>query len=789
MGRKKKTQKKTIKNDLLGGILIVLSLVFIVFLTFDNIGILSDIVKNILKGCLGVAAYIIPAVLMLVGINCIVSDEKVNSTAEITKGVIAAIALSSVIFVFSEAEIKYTLFDNPFKFSTDTFNSGILGTSLSGTIGGILAAISVKMTGIIGSRIILTFIAIVASLYFLNMSLRQLIFFLYNVFAFIANGIYNIFSLVFRKDDIKINGEKKLSKRELRRQELKQKQLEDKMKEKGSKDVLSSINTDKVEQIEFDFNKLGAKPSEEQSQAKQQRDDFFKKQIEKKEDKSVKEVLTLDHAKLAFEENYVFPSVNLLGINPSSDKNFDKKAIHSTAVKLQKTLSSFGVDAKVTNITKGPTVTRYELSPNTGVKVSKIVNLSDDIALNLAAKSIRIEAPIPGKAAVGIEVPNPEPDSVFLREVIESKEFKNSPSALAFSLGRDAAGDIIVGDIAKMPHVLIAGATGSGKSVCINSLIISILYKSKPSDVKMILVDPKMVELSGYNGIPHLLIPVVTDPKKAAGALNWAVQEMVNRYNLFASKGVKDIKGYNAEIEKEKDAAKLPQIVIIIDELADLMMVAPNDVEDAICRLAQMARAAGMHLVVATQRPSVDVITGIIKANIPSRIAFTVSSQVDSRTILDMAGAEKLLGKGDMLYFPVGANKPQRIQGTWISEKEIESIVSSIKTDAVYNDEIIESIEKANTKTKEGDSNIENDDSDPLLNDAIDMVVDMGQASASMLQRRFKIGYSRAGRIIDQMEARGLISGYEGSKPRQLLVSKDEWQELKFSMQESNNVE
>lgn len=787
MGRKKKTQKKTIKNDLLGGILIVLSLVFIVFLTFDNIGILSDIVKNILKGCLGVAAYIIPAVFMLVGINCIVSDEKVNSVSEITKGVIAAIALSSVIYVFSGT--NDTLFNNPFKFCSDTFNSAILGTSLSGTLGGIIAVSSVKMAGIIGSRIILTFVAIVASLYFLNMSLRQLIYFLYNIFAFIANGIYSIFTLVFRKDEININGENKLSKRELRRKELKQKQIDAKMKEKGSNDVLSSINTDKVEQIEFDFNKLGGKPTDEQSQAKQQRDDFFKKQIEKKEDKSVKEVLTLDHAKLEFEENYVFPSVNLLGVNPSSDKNFDKKAIHSTAVKLQKTLASFGVDAKVTNITKGPTVTRYELSPNTGVKVSKIVNLSDDIALNLAAKSIRIEAPIPGKAAVGIEVPNPEPEAVFLREVIESKEFKNSSSNLAYALGKDAAGDIIVGDISKMPHMLIAGSTGSGKSVCINSLIISILYKSKPSDVKMILVDPKMVELSGYNGIPHLLIPVVTDPKKAAGALNWAVQEMVNRYNLFASKGVKDIKGYNAEIEKEKDAAKLPQIIIIIDELADLMMVAPNDVEDAICRLAQMARAAGMHLVVATQRPSVDVITGIIKANIPSRIAFTVSSQVDSRTILDMAGAEKLLGKGDMLYFPVGANKPHRIQGTWISEKEIESIVSSIKTDAVYNDEIIESIEKANTKTKDGESNIENDDSDPLLNDAIDMVVDMGQASASMLQRRFKIGYSRAGRIIDQMEARGLISGYEGSKPRQLLVTKDEWQELKFSMQQSDNQE
>ena len=343
----------------------------------------------------------------------------------------------------------------------------------------------------------------------------------------------------------------------------------------------------------------------------------------------------------------------------------------------------------------------------------------------------------------------------------------------------------MVGDIAKMPHTLIAGSTGSGKSVCINSLIVSILYKSRPSEVKMILIDPKMVELSGYNGIPHLLIPVVTDPKKAAGALNWAVQEMVNRYKLFADKGVKDIKGYNALMEKEEDGAKLPQIVIIVDELADLMMVAPNDVEDAICRLAQMARAAGMHLVIATQRPSVDVITGIIKANIPSRIAFTVSSQVDSRTILDMAGAEKLLGKGDMLYFPVGETKPHRIQGAFISEKEIEKIVENIKSNSnsTYSEAIIESIEKANTSSKGGDDQNGEDDADPILNDAIDLVVDMGQASASMLQRRFKIGYSRAGRIVDQMEARGLISGYEGSKPRQVLVSKQEWQEIKLGNQ------
>ena len=407
--------------------------------------------------------------------------------------------------------------------------------------------------------------------------------------------------------------------------------------------------------------------------------------------------------------------------------------------------------------------------------------MSDDIALNLAAKSIRIEAPIPGKAAVGIEIPNANNEGVYLREVIESDKFKNAESKLTFAIGKDTAGDIAIGDIAKMPHALIAGATGSGKSVCINSIITSILYKSKPSEVKLILVDPKMVELSGYNGIPHLLIPVVTDPKKAAGALNWAVQEMVNRYSLFASKGVKDIKGYNKIIEQEEAGIKLPQIVIIIDELADLMMVAPNDVEDAICRLAQMARAAGMHLIIATQRPSVDVITGIIKANVPSRVAFTVSSQVDSRTILDSAGAEKLLGKGDMLYFPVGEIKPLRMQGAFVTEKEVESIVEYIKkhTSSTYDENIIESIEKSGKKGREEEGE-DAKEADPLLNDAIDLVVDLGRASASTIQRRFSVGYARAGRIIDQMELRGIISGPDGSKPRQVLISKAEWQELKL---------
>lgn len=786
--RKKSKATKTFSNDMWGGILVVIALVLIVFLTFTDIGGFAGFINNVLKGLFGYLSYLFPVILAIVGVYSIISDKKILMLKEILKGLGIMVVISATVYVFASTD--FSLFDNPIKYMSDSYNTGITGGNIAGLIGGLISSIFVKIVGVIASQIILVAITLITILCSFNISLRQLFYAIYNVFAYIFNLIYSICSILFRKDEVDelddIETEPKLSRKERIALEKEQKEIQNRMKEPGSSNTEKNLKLDKTEQIEFDFNKLGGKPNENEVQAKQQRDEFFKKQKEQKEDKDIKEVLTLDHTKHIEEDNYEFPPIELLAESKTGEV-FDKKEIHSTAIKLQKTLASFGVEAKVTNITRGPTVTRYELTPNTGVKVSKIVNLSDDIALNLAAKSIRIEAPIPGKAAVGIEVPNPAPESVSLRQVIESDVFKDHKSKLAFALGKDAAGDIVVGDIAKMPHTLIAGATGSGKSVCINSLIVSILYKAKPSEVKMILVDPKMVELSGYNGIPHLLIPVVTDPKKAAGALNWAVQEMVNRYNLFASKGVKDIKGYNAIMEKE-DGINIPQMVIIIDELADLMMVAPNDVEDAICRLAQMARAAGMHLVIATQRPSVDVITGIIKANIPSRIAFTVSSQVDSRTILDMAGAEKLLGKGDMLYFPTGETKPHRIQGAFISENEIEKIVDSIKENCnvTYSEDIIESIEKANNKGKT-DENDESGDADALLNDAIDLVIDMGQASASMLQRKFKIGYSRAGRIVDQMETRGLVSGYDGSKPRQVLISKMEWQELKMGANNNNS--
>ncbi|MBE6852339.1 MAG: DNA translocase FtsK [Ruminococcus sp.] len=488
------------------------------------------------------------------------------------------------------------------------------------------------------------------------------------------------------------------------------------------------------------------------------------------------------------EKKYNFPPIDFL--KPGSSAADDASAqveMQDTAIKLVQTLENFGVKTTLVDVHRGPTVTRYELQPSPGVKISRITGLADDIALNLAAAGVRIEAPIPGKAAVGIEVPNVKKDTVSLREMLESDDFKNSGSKLSFAVGRDIAGQEIIGDIAKMPHVIIAGATGSGKSVCTNSIIMSILYKATPDEVRLLLIDPKIVEFKVYDGIPHLLIPVVTDPRKAAGALNWAVQEMLRRYKLFADNNVRDLKGYNEMASESGGIVEpIPQIVIAIDELADLMMAASNEVEDAICRLAQMARAAGMHLIIATQRPTVDIITGLIKANIPSRIALSVMSQTDSRTILDTGGADKLLGQGDMLYFPSGIPKPIRVQGCFCSTKEIESVVSFIKNNAVvdYSNEIMEEIEK-NIPVPKGekaagkmDGAIDSDDE--LVEKAIDIIIEMGQASTSSLQRKLKLGYARAARIMDELEQLGVIGPSEGSKPRKILMTKSQWTERRM---------
>lgn len=495
----------------------------------------------------------------------------------------------------------------------------------------------------------------------------------------------------------------------------------------------------------------------------------------------VSEEIALKEAEV--KKVYEFPPMELLKKGKQTGGDSDAH-LRETAGKLQETLHNFGVNVSITNVSCGPTVTRYELQPEQGVKVSKIVGLTDDIKLNLAATDIRIEAPIPGKAAVGIEVPNENNSTVMLRDLLQSEAFSSCKSKLAFAAGKDIAGKPVITDIAKMPHLLIAGATGSGKSVCINTIIISLLYKASPDDVKLIMIDPKVVELSVYNGIPHLFIPVVTDPKKAAGALNWAVAEMTDRYNKFAQYNVRDLKGYNAKVESisniedENKPKKLPQIVIIVDELADLMMVAPGEVEDSICRLAQLARAAGIHLIIATQRPSVNVITGLIKANMPSRIAFSVSSGVDSRTILDMNGAEKLLGKGDMLFYPQGYQKPARVQGAFVSDQEVGAVVDFLSKQnptAEYDKEIQEKIEAVKETTAAGADTA--NDRDVYFADAGKFIIEKDKASIGMLQRVFKIGFNRAARIMDQLYEAGVVGDEEGTKPRKVLMSMEEFEQ------------
>ena len=483
--------------------------------------------------------------------------------------------------------------------------------------------------------------------------------------------------------------------------------------------------------------------------------------------------------------NYKLPPIDLLNVAKKTSNRNESDEMRVLGTQLINTLESFGVKAEVTNISKGPTVTRYELRPAAGVRISKITNLSDDIALNLAATHVRIEAPIPGKAAVGIEIPNTVKNMVSMRELIETSEFTEQKSILSAGLGKDIAGNCIYCDVAKMPHLLIAGTTGSGKSVCMNSIIVSILYRAKPEEVKLLMIDPKKVEFSKYENIPHLLVPVVTDPRKASGALGWAVSEMLKRYQTFSDTGVRDIEGYNKYVAKHKDMEPMPKVVICIDELADLMMAAPKEVEDSICRLAQMARAAGMHLVIATQRPSVDVITGLIKANISSRIALTVSSQIDSRTILDSAGAEKLLGYGDMLYAPIGSSKPVRVQGCYISDEEVEKLCEFIKNqgESQYSEEIQKEIEAKAVQDKASSPFTDESDGgeqlDSLFEKAVETVIETGKASTSFLQRKLGVGYSRGSKIMDQLEEKGIIGPQDGSKPRDVRINMQQWLEMK----------
>ena len=800
--RYKKRKKTASKLDITVVTLIVLSILLAV-LIYTKSGTIGIKLNEILGGIMGVMQYVLPVGGLAIAIK-LASDGREEITSKLLQYGVAIVALSVVFSVFQISSGELHSSKEISEVVKDAYYYGSQGHG-GGAIGAVGGVILAKLLGNVGAVIFCIGIAVILLVFAFGINLSDII----NMFM---DKIEEKREERFErkeelaksreKEDYETPAQRRKRMREERKAKIEMAKLEKQEKEPMDNQIKINFGGRIVETGDenkglkkYDHSGDDLEPlTKESKKIKNMKQEIqpdvidsnlFKEVEEQKEDKK-KAVLQLEHSVVVEDEHYEYPPVELLSKPGKKTLKGGAKALTDTATKLQKTLYSFGVSAKVENVSVGPAITRYELKPAEGVRVSKIANLADDIALNLAAETIRIEAPIPGKQAVGIEVPNKEKEVVHFREIIESKEFKENKSKLTVGLGKDVAGNVELADIAKMPHVLIAGSTGSGKSVCINTIITSIIYNAKPSEVKFVMVDPKVVELSVYNGIPHLLIPVVTDPKKAAGALAWAVQEMDDRYNKFAEKGVRDLKGYNKAIEKENEFGKLPQIVIIIDELADLMMVAKNDVEDAICRLAQKARAAGMHLVIATQRPSVDVITGLIKANVPSRIAFAVSSQVDSRTILDSVGAEKLLGKGDMLFFPSGAPKPSRVQGAFVSDDEVEKIVSFIKSNgtATYSEDILESIENNNKTDKEISESTEDDETDPFLMDAIQTVVETGQASTSFIQRKFKVGYARAGRIIDQMEERGVISGYQGSKPREVLMTLEKLNELRNGTKE-----
>ena len=806
MGRKRK--KRVANKDNLTIVILIIISVLLGFLIYTKSGAIGQGLSEILGGMMGVSRLFLPIGILGVAIKLACANNE-YVTSKLVKFGIILISLSVVMSVFQISGGELNANKELGEAIKDAYYTGSQGNG-GGALGALLAIPLAKLIGNVGTIIVFIGVALILAVNTFGINLAEMISLLVEKHQDKAQEKHD--EKMEMREKQRIEREKLREQREIERAkkaELSKQERE--QRRQHLKDLEIDDEENQPEQIKINFGGklLNGKEDKKLKKYNHGADDLmplgmnkkeshpdviennlFKQEEEQKEDKT-KEVLQLEHTITVEDENYEYPPVEILSRGTSKGLKGGAKALTDTATKLQKTLYSFGVSAKVENVSVGPAITRYELKPAEGVRVSKIANLADDIALNLAAETIRIEAPIPGKQAVGIEVPNKEKQAVHLRDVLESPEFYDSNSKLTVALGKDVAGNIQLADIAKMPHVLIAGSTGSGKSVCINTIITSIIYKAKPSEVKLVMVDPKVVELSVYNGIPHLLIPVVTDPKKAAGALAWAVQEMDNRYNLFASKGVRDLVGYNKAVERDGGIGKLPQIVIIVDELADLMMVAAKDVEESICRLAQKARAAGMHLVIATQRPSVDVITGLIKANVPSRIAFAVSSQVDSRTILDSIGAEKLLGKGDMLFFPAGASKPSRVQGAFVSDDEVEKIVDFVKQNgtATYSEDILESIENSQKTDKEIAMEKDNEDeTDPFLMEAIQTVVETGQASTSFIQRKFKVGYARAGRIIDQMEERGVISGYQGSKPREVLMTLDRLNELKMSTSSEENA-
>ncbi|HPP31088.1 MAG TPA: DNA translocase FtsK 4TM domain-containing protein [Soehngenia sp.] len=706
------SKKKNLKihKDIIAIALIGLSILVLVSFFTEKTGIIGNSLNSIFYLFFGTGSYVLPFLLIILS-SLLLMDK--NNILKFSTLIV--LFLSILVILDSTNDISLSFSDR----MSYIFNN--LSTQINGGIvGALFGFLFYKLFGNVGTYIIIGFIDL--------------------VLLFHLIGKDNLISL-----------REKLHNRSTKKNKTENKSINDEVTDKSENNVLQITDyTSSNKELEIISKKERTKKINDESQ-----EYLINAQIDMKPKNSA---------------HYTLPTINLLNDSVSKNESNDKKEIINNARIIEETMKNFGIEATVTHINIGPTITCYELTPAPGIKLSRIVSLSDNISLSLAMPDIRIEAPIPGKSAVGIEVPNKHKDMVTLKEMLSSKDFIESNSDLTFVLGKDITGKAIVSDIQKMPHLLIAGATGSGKSVCINTIIMSLLYKNSPDNVKMVLIDPKVVELNIYNGIPHLLIPVVTDPKKASHALNWAVAEMERRYKLFAQNNVRDIHSYNKKYKNS--AEKLPKIIIIIDELADLMMVSANEIEDYIARLAQMARAAGMHLIVATQRPSVDVITGTIKANIPSRISFAVSSQIDSRTILDMSGAEKLLGQGDMLFFPSSISKPIRIQGAFVTNDEVEKVVGFLRENnqAAYDPDVIEKV-TANLNQSEYDQD------DELLREAIELVVSEQTASISLLQRRFKIGYARAARLIDSMEERGVIGGYEGSKPRKVLLTDEDLEE------------
>ena len=767
--------------------LILVAVLLGIFIYFDTSALLATIIKEAILALFSISAYLLP--LILIGLGIYVSQKRSADrlTVKLVLSLVACVLFASIYQTIFAGQVGY----DELIYKTVYGHSG-------GLIGGAVANLLIGLVGRVATTIILLFLLVANISIIIKISLFNLLYsFVAGLFTLrdeadeidyeksavrgkktakkITEGVSNAKKHITHRIDFSLDDDddkqEKDKKVKITQDDIKARiddiifnQPEDsKAEEEIEDDITLGASLDDVETIGGDEasvqdDGVQRKNTQRVSTTTDEERNQVKNEIENAIEQEVRE--------------YVFPPISLLKKPPttSADK---RKEMQETANKLMEILSNFGVEAKLLQVTQGPSVTRYEIQPSTGVKLSKITGLAEDIALNLAVPTVLVAA-VPGKAAVGIEVPNNSVSTVSVRELLESTKFKDATSKLTVAFGKDIGGNVVVGDIAKMPHVLIAGATGSGKSVCINTIITSILYKATPDEVKLIMVDPKVVELGVYNGIPHLLIPVVTDPKKAAGALNWAVGEMMRRYALFAETGSRNLSGYNELMEKNSEA-KLPQLVIVIDELADLMMVAAKEVEDYVCRLAQLARAAGIHLIIATQRPSVDVITGLIKANVPSRIAFAVSSQVDSRTLLDKGGAEKLLGKGDMLYHPTGLSSALRVQGAFVSDAEIENVVTFIKENSEithYSEDLESHLDAIASGDVASEESKDDDGADELLPAAIELAVELGQISTAMVQRRMKVVYARAGRIIDQMEARGIISGANGSKPREVYMNR-----------------